>query len=211
MGDPGNLQLVNVLFVNLVEGGETVAVGGVAPVRPVFLLLARGDRFNRHRLAGADQRLGFKHPAETTQQYHRQHRCQAKRWPFIRRLPGQKRPDQRGKEGQYAEREQAREQRPVGPAGIANGPDDRGDKRYRVQYDTAATAAENEHRGDNHHQAHNRKIEGPANGGELCTKNTDSQANDQHQPGEKPLQDPGESSRRVASCHFFSLTTPEQV
>jgi hypothetical protein len=49
MGDPGNLQLVDVLFVNLVEGGETVAVGGVTPVRPVFLLFARGDRFNRHR------------------------------------------------------------------------------------------------------------------------------------------------------------------
>lgn len=26
---PGNLQLVDVLFVDLVEGGETVAVGGV--------------------------------------------------------------------------------------------------------------------------------------------------------------------------------------
>ncbi len=33
---PGNLQLVDVLFVDLVEGGETVAVGGVTPVRPVF-------------------------------------------------------------------------------------------------------------------------------------------------------------------------------
>ena len=37
---PGNLQLVDVLFVDLVEGGETVAVGGVTPVRPVFLLFA---------------------------------------------------------------------------------------------------------------------------------------------------------------------------
>jgi hypothetical protein len=41
MGDPGNLQLVDVLFVNLVEGGKAVAVGGVTPVLPVLLLFAR--------------------------------------------------------------------------------------------------------------------------------------------------------------------------
>ena len=109
MGDPGDLQLVDVLFVNLVEGGETVAVGGVAPVRPVFLLLVRSDRFDRHRFAGADQRLGFEHPGETDQQRHGDHRSQAKRRPFFRRLPGKERPDQRAKEGQDPEREQAGE------------------------------------------------------------------------------------------------------
>ena len=144
MGDPGDLQLVHVLFVNLVEGGEAIAVGGVAPVRPVLLLLAGGDRFNRHRLAGADQRLRFEHPAETCQQDHCQHRCQAKRGPFFRRLAGKERPHQRAQEGQHAEREQAREQRPVSPARVANRPDDRDEKRQPIQQYAAATVAENE-------------------------------------------------------------------
>lgn len=33
---PGNLQLVDVLFVDLVEGGETVAVGGVTQCAQFF-------------------------------------------------------------------------------------------------------------------------------------------------------------------------------
>ena len=57
MGDPGNLQLVNVLFVNLIKGGKAVAVGGVTPVLPVLLLFARSNRFDRYGLRSADQRL----------------------------------------------------------------------------------------------------------------------------------------------------------
>ncbi|KJF75889.1 hypothetical protein UA70_30020 [Raoultella planticola] len=73
---------------------------------------------------------------------------------------------------------------------------------------TGATIAEDKHGGDNHHQTHDCEIEGTAQRGELDPKNTDSQADDEHQPGEKPLQDPGESSRHVASCHFVSLNHP---
>jgi hypothetical protein len=70
MRDPGNLQLVDVLFVDLVEGGETVAVGGVTPVRPVFLLFARRDGFDRYRFvaltSGADLNIQPKLTASAT-------------------------------------------------------------------------------------------------------------------------------------------------
>ncbi|MNI31114.1 hypothetical protein D3C81_768000 [compost metagenome] len=44
---PRDLQLVDIAFVDLVQRGKAIAGGGVAPVRPVFLFSARGDR--RHR------------------------------------------------------------------------------------------------------------------------------------------------------------------
>lgn len=67
---PCNLQLVDVLFVDLVEGGETVAVGGVTPVRPVFLLFAWRDGLDWYRFSRADQRCGFEHPAKAHRQRH---------------------------------------------------------------------------------------------------------------------------------------------
>jgi hypothetical protein len=83
MRHPGNLQLVDVLFVDLVQGGETVAVGGVTPVRPVFLLLRPARRVSPAPLRGADQRFGFKHPAKADRQRHGEHGGEAKRRAFF--------------------------------------------------------------------------------------------------------------------------------
>ncbi|MNY26588.1 hypothetical protein D3C86_1604450 [compost metagenome] len=60
---PGDLQLVDVALVDLVQRGKAVAGGGVAPVRPVFLLGARGDRrYRRHSRVfddvGRDEHVG---------------------------------------------------------------------------------------------------------------------------------------------------------
>ena len=129
---PGNLQLVDVLFVDLVEGGETVAVGGVTPVRPVFLLFARRDGLDWYRFSRADQRCGFEHPAKAHRQRHGENGGDAIGRAFFRRWAGEERPDQGGQEGQYAERKQAREERPVVPASVTNRPDHRGDKRHGV-------------------------------------------------------------------------------
>ena len=60
---------------------------------------------------------------------------------------------------------------------------------------------------DDHDHAHQREVQCTADEGQFCPKNTHSQTDDEHQSGEKPLQDPGESARRVASCHVISLTT----
>jgi hypothetical protein len=139
MRHPGYLQLVDVLFVDLVQGGETVAVGGVTPVRPVFLLFARRDGFHRHRFvaltSGSDLNIQPKLPASATAS------TAARPKPgLFRRRAGKERPDQGGEEGQHAEREQAREERPVAPASVADRPDHRGDKRHGVQQNTAAAA-----------------------------------------------------------------------
>ena len=208
MRHPGYLQLVDVLLVDLIQGGEAVAVGGVAPVRPVFLLFARRDGFHRHRFRGADQRFGFKHPAKASRQRHGEHGGDGKSRAFFRRRAGKERPDQGGEEGQHAKGEQTREERPEVPASVADRPDHRSDKRHGVQQNTPAAATENQHRRDNHHHAHQREVQRAADESQFYPQNTDSQTDDEHQSGEKPLQDPGESARRVASCHEISLTTP---
>jgi hypothetical protein len=43
--NPGDFQIADVLFVDLVQRGKAVAVGGVTPVLPVFLLLAGATGF----------------------------------------------------------------------------------------------------------------------------------------------------------------------
>ena len=132
MRHPGHLQLVDVLFVDLVQRGETVAVGGVTPVRPVFLLFARRDGLHWHRFSGANQWFGFEHPAKAHRQRHGENGGDAICRAFFCRWAGEERPDQGGKEGQDAERKQAREERPVAPASVTNRPDHRGDKRHGV-------------------------------------------------------------------------------
>jgi len=46
---PGDLQLGYVVTGDLVQGGEAVAMGGIAPVRPVLLLCTRRDGLDRWR------------------------------------------------------------------------------------------------------------------------------------------------------------------
>ncbi len=66
---PGNLQLVDVLFVDLVEGGETVAVGGVTQCAQ-FSAVRTARRADWYRFSRADQRCGFEHPAKAHRQRH---------------------------------------------------------------------------------------------------------------------------------------------
>jgi len=58
---PGDLQLVDVCLVDLVQRGKAIAGGGVAPVRPVFLFGARSDRRNRRFNGGLDHVGRHKH------------------------------------------------------------------------------------------------------------------------------------------------------
>ncbi len=141
MGNPGHLQIIHVLFVNLIEGGEAVTVGGIAPVRPVFLLLTRCDRFYRYRLIRRHQRLRLEHPAEAHQHHDRQNGRDAKRRCFVRGVVvccAHKRPDDGTEEGQHGKRKEAREERPEIPSGIADGPEQRGDKRDAIEDDPLA-------------------------------------------------------------------------
>ncbi|MNN71337.1 hypothetical protein D3C81_1872620 [compost metagenome] len=97
MRGPGHFQLADILLVNLIQRGKTVPVGGVTPVFPVFLLLARGDGFHRHRFVSRDQRLRLKHPAEAHQHRYGEHGGKCKRRGFVYGLVAvccaQERPD----------------------------------------------------------------------------------------------------------------------
>ncbi|MNZ92965.1 hypothetical protein D3C78_1120140 [compost metagenome] len=147
MRGPGHFQRIDILLVDLIQRGKAVTVGGVPPVRPVFLLLARRNRFNRNRLISGNERLRFKHPAKAHQHRQRENgrhcecRCFIHRHVAIRRT--QEWPDKGTQKGEDGEGEQAREQRPEIPASVIHRPNDRRDKGDSVKNNPADATGKN--------------------------------------------------------------------
>lgn len=211
MRNPRDFQIADVLLVNLVQRGETVAVGGIAPVRPVLLLLAGGDGFHRNGLVRCHKGLRLKHPAQADQHRHREHGRDAKSGRLVRNAVvcrAQERPDDGAEEGQYGKGKQAREERPEIPARIAYRPEQRGNKGDAVKHDPAAAIEENQDRGNHHHRAHYQEVSASAYGDELKAQPADCQTDEQHQSGKEPLQDTRYPTWRAAKCHFCLLKIP---
>ncbi len=61
---PGNLQLVDVALVDLIQSSEPVTCRGIAPVCPVLLLGTRCHRDNSRHAAGADHMARNEHVAD---------------------------------------------------------------------------------------------------------------------------------------------------
>ena len=206
--NPRDFQRADVLLVNLIQRGEAVAVGGVAPVLPVLLLLAGCDGFHRHGLVRCHKGLRLKHPAEADQHGHREQRRDAKSGGFVRCsvvCRTKEGPDDGAQERQHGKGKQAGEERPEIPARIAYRPEQRGNKRDAVKQDPAGAVEENQDRGNHHCHAHYQEVTTPAYGGELKAQPADRQTDEHHQSGKKPLQNTRYSTWRAAKCHFSLL------
>lgn len=99
----GNLQLVDVLFVDLVEGGEMVVVGGVILVCLVFLLFVWCDGFDWYCFSCVDQWCGFEYLVKVYCQCYGENGGDVIGWVFFCWWVGEERLDQGGQEGQYVE------------------------------------------------------------------------------------------------------------
>ncbi|MNZ59003.1 hypothetical protein D3C78_770260 [compost metagenome] len=135
------------MLVDLIQRGKAVTVCGVTPMFPVFLLLARRNRFNRNGLIRGNERLRFEHPANAHQHRQRENSRYRESRFFIHGYVAVRRtqegPNQGTQKGEDGEGKQAREQRPEIPASIIHRPKDRCNKGDSVKNDPADSTSEN--------------------------------------------------------------------
>ncbi|MNI12444.1 hypothetical protein D3C73_656260 [compost metagenome] len=206
---PGDLQLVDVAFVDLVQRGKAVAGGGVAPVGPVFLLGTRRDRRNRRFNGGLDHVGRHEHVGHRRYNAHTQNAGQTVgTTPTGRaRSADQGRIDQRHHQTDHGEGQHPRDQRPVFEARIPQGPDHGEDQRHTIQPGAQRLATGNQQAGHQHRQAHQQEIPAATQRNQIATATRQAepdQCNQHTQPRQQPFA-AGGSPRIVHVGHFPHL------
>ncbi|MNZ45947.1 hypothetical protein D3C78_636150 [compost metagenome] len=176
---PGDLELVDVVAVDLVQCSEAAATFGIAIVGPVLLLLAGFDRGHARAFAGRrDAWMGNEHVARSDHQHHGQHAGDAVGTTASATAIGtyQLRVDERHHHADSTEHEQAREQRPEHQAGIDQCPQCGADQECSVQPGTGFLASGNEYAGDGHGQAADQEVPRAAKARELDAAGSQEEA-----------------------------------
>ena len=118
---PGDLELVDVVAVDLVQRGETAATFGITVVGPIFLRIGRSHRGDaRACTGGRNAGVRDKHIARCHRHAQRQYGGDAIGTP--RRFAGQQRIHQCDHHANHRKHEQSREQRPVFQAHVGHRP-----------------------------------------------------------------------------------------
>ncbi|MNO11946.1 hypothetical protein D3C76_15450 [compost metagenome] len=185
---PRHLQLVDVVAVDLIQRSKAATALGITVVRPVLLRVGWLDGCQaRPRARCSDSRVRNEHVASGHRQRNRQHSSDAIGTATWDATIGtlEQRVDQRDRQANGAEHEQAREHRPEHQPGITDRPDRRAHQKRSEQPGTGRFEASDQQTGNGHHQPTYQEVPGASQADQLhapSSKRQAEQGDDHAQP-----------------------------
>ncbi|MOA09028.1 hypothetical protein D3C78_1288340 [compost metagenome] len=161
MVGPRDFQFVDVGAIDLIQRGEAAATFGITVVRPVLLRLVRLDRGQaRASAGGGNGRVRDEHVARRDRQTNRQHSGNAVGTATWNTTAGtlEQWVDQRDRQANGAEHEQAREHWPEHQPGIAHCPNRCSNQKRGKQPGTGWLVARDQQTGNGHDQATHQEV-----------------------------------------------------